>query len=354
MLNKIFIEDGLSLYNKTGIGQYTINLANILEGMGYKVVMPRKIFLEKIKNPSLKRILYVLWLNLIFPLVLLFSDCEKVIFTNYLTPIYKIPTKKYYPVIHDLWVIKYPETMSKTKKDYQAWILQVIKRTYHKIITVSNTVKEEIKNHYNCSDDDIKVVYNYFSFGEKPQIDFNEQEQEKLLDKFNLKTKQYILSVGSLNKRKNIQMLIDAFSQIETDKKLVIVGKSENAELSKNSSNIVFTGYLADEELKVLYKNALLFIFPSIYEGFGIPLIDAQSFGVPVICSNIPVFKEIGGDSVLFVQNNIESYVSIITSYLNAPQINIIELGHKNILLYCKDRIKEQLIDIWGDIGIDE
>lgn len=344
-MKKIFIEDGLALYNKTGIGQYTINLAQMLEGLGYEVVMPRKYFLEKIKNVSIKRVLYVLWLNLVFPFLLLFSGCEKIIFSNFLTPLYKIPTKKYYPVVHDLWAVKFPETMSKTKRDYQTWILKVIKNNYYKIITVSNTVKQEIIDYFGCNPDDINVIYNYFSFGENPKINLTDEEQMKILKNLGIKSKEYILSVGSLNKRKNIQMLIDAYSSIDTDKKLVIVGKKENANLLSENKNIIFTGYVEDEELKVLYKNAMLFVFPSIYEGFGIPLIDAQNFGIPVLCSDIQVFREIGGRSIEYMKLQYEDFVTKLSELESntEKQKMLVNLGNQNLTKYVKKALEKQI-----------
>ena len=349
-MKKIFIEDGLSLYNKTGIGQYTQNLADMLEKLGYKVIMPRKYFLEKIKNASIKRVLYILWLNLVFPFLLLFSGCEKIIFSNFLTPLYKIPTKKYYPVVHDLWAVKFPETMSKTKRDYQTWILNVVKNTYYKIITVSNTVKREIADYYKCSENDIDVVYNYFSFGEKPEIKLSEQEQKNILSQYNIDKHNYILSVGSLNKRKNIQMLIDAYNKIETDKKLVIVGQKDNANLYNKNCNIIFTDYINDEELKILYKHALLFVFPSIYEGFGIPLIDAQSFGVPVLCSDIPVFHEVAGNSVEYSKTDSVSISKILKQLIDDEnlRIELKQKGYENINLYKTSKIIKQVQGVFN------
>ena len=344
-MKRIFIEDGLALYNKTGIGQYTISLAQMLEGLGYEVVMPRKYFLEKIKNASIKRVLYILWLNLVFPFLLLFSGCEKIIFSNFLTPLYKIPTKKYYPVVHDLWAVKFPETMSKTKKDYQTWILKVIKNNYYKIITVSNTVKQEIIDYFGCNPYDINVIYNYFSFGENPKINLTEEEQMKILENLGIKSKEYILSVGSLNKRKNIQMLIDAYNLVSTNKKLVIVGKKENANLLSENKNIIFTGYVEDEELKVLYKNAMLFVFPSIYEGFGIPLIDAQAFGIPVLCSDIPVFREIGGTYVKYFSLNKICLIKMLQLILSNEELYTLQNKdiEQNLNRFKKNIIKKSI-----------
>lgn len=349
-MKKIFIEDGLSLYNKTGIGQYTQNLVDMLSELGYEVITPRKQFLEKIKNASMKRILYVLWLNVVFPFLLIFLGCDKVVFTNYLTPLFKIPTKKYYPVIHDLWAVKLPDTMSEIKRNYQTWILKVIKKTYYKIITVSNTVKHEISDYYNCPEKDIEVIYNYFSFGEKPEIKLSEEEQNKILTKYNIETKKYILSVGSLNKRKNIQSLIDAYNKTDTNVKLVIVGKKETEKLNNTNQNIIFTGYINDEELKVLYKNTLIFVFPSIYEGFGIPLIDAQSFGVPVLCSDIPVFHEVAGNSVEYSKTDSVSISKILKQLIDDEnlRIELKQKGYENINLYKTSKIIKQVQGVFN------
>ena len=347
-MQKIFIEDGLTLYNKTGIGQYTENLALMLQDLGYDIIMPRKYFLEKIKNASVKRILYVLWLNLIFPFMLIFCGARKLIFANYLTPFYKILGIRYYPIIYDLSAVKYPETMGKVKSNYQKWILKVIKNTYYKIITDSNTANKEIIDFYKVDKSDVKVIYPYFSFGETPEIKLSEQEQSNMFSQYNIETKKYILSVGSLNKRKNIQMLIDAYNQIDTDVKLVIVGRKENQNFAIDNKNIIFTGYIDDEELKVVYKNALIFVFPSLYEGFGIPLIDAQSFGVPVLCSDIDVFREIGGESVEYISKDFSDLSEKLNFLLNdANRLEELkEKGLNNIIRFGKKNIQTQIKEV--------
>lgn len=344
MVQRITIEDGLSLYNKTGIGQYTENLYNLFTLMGYKVNLKRKPFLEKIKNSVIKRFLYILWINIIFPIKIIFDKSDKIIFTNTITPLFKIPGKKYYPVLHDLWSVKSNNTVTLSQSIYLKIVLFSIKHNYEKIITVSETIKKEIVEYFNCKDKDVNVIYNYFSFGEKPSIYIDEEEQEKILQKYNLKNKKYILSVATLNKRKNIPMLIEAFNKLKPeDIKLVLVGKASSEKFNCTNENIIFTGYIGDEELKVLYKNALLYVFPSVYEGFGIPIIDAQSFGIPVLCSDISVFHEIGGDSVeYFTQENL---IQKLQYTLEQPKYreNLINCGYRNIEKYSKENIKEQL-----------
>lgn len=342
----IIIEDGLNLYQKTGQGQYTQNIYDILIDMGYQVEMKRKPFMEKIKNSTVKRILYILWINFIFPISTMFKNADIIIFTNTLTPFYKIPNKKYYPVLHDLWAYKSPETVTFIQSLYTRIVIASIKNTYEKIITVSETIKQEIVDFFNCSEEDVNVVYNYFSFGEKPVLDYSKEEQLKILSKYNIESKKYILSVATLNKRKNIPMLIDAYSQLDSDIKLVLVGKASSESFNCNNQNIIFTGYLSDDELKVLYKHAFLYVFPSVYEGFGIPIIDAQAFGVPVLCSNIPVFKEIAGKGAEFCELNILDIVKKIKTLLedNYKENLLIQNGYNNIQKFLSSQIKKQVI----------
>lgn len=340
----ILIEDGLNLYQKTGQGQYTQNIYDILIDMGYQVEMKRKPFMEKIKNSTVKRILYILWINFVFPISTMFKNADIIIFTNTLTPFYKIPNKKYYPVLHDLWAYKSPETVTFIQSLYTRIVITSIKYTYEKIITVSETVKQEIVDFFNCSEEDVKVIYNSFSFGEKPVLNYSEEDQLRILGKYNIKSKKYILSVATLNKRKNIPMLIDAYNQIDSDIKLVLVGKASSESFNCNNQNIIFTGYLSDEELKVLYKHALLYVFPSVYEGFGIPIIDAQAFGIPVLCSDIPVFKEIAGKGAEFFELNTPDIVKKIRTLLqdNYKKNLLVQNGYKNIQKFLSSQIKKQ------------
>lgn len=345
-MKKIIIEDGLNLYKKTGQGQYSQNLFNILCDMGYDVEMKRKPFLEKIKNSTVKRILYILWLNLVFPFLVIFKKTDKIIFTNTITPIFKLPGKKYYPVLHDLWAYKAPDTVTFAQGLYTRFVIFSIKNTYEKIITVSDTVKTEIIDFFKCSADDVKVVYNTFSFGENPIVSQTEEEQQKILSQYNIKPKKYILSVATLNKRKNIPMLIEAYLHLETDVKLVLVGGANSEKFgSIDNKNIIFTGYVEDDLLKVLYKNALVYAFPSIYEGFGIPIIDAQAFGIPVICSDLSVFREIGQQSILYSQitiNNWSEQLYLILQNKNLQQ-QLTNLGYNNLKKFSSSNIKKQL-----------
>ena len=348
-MSKIIIEEGLSSYKKTGTGQYAQNIFHLLCKMGYDVEMKRKPFLEKIKNSTIKRILYILWLNLVFPFLVIFKKSDKIIFTNTITPIFKIPGKKYYPVLHDLWAYKAPDTVTFTQGLYTRIVIFSIKHTYEKIITVSDTVKTEIIDFFKCPTDDVKVVYNTFSFGEKPIVPQTEEEQKKILSKYNIEAKKYILSVATLNKRKNIPMLIDAYKKLKTDIKLVLVGSASSEKFGTiDNKNIIFTGYVEDDVLKVLYKNALVYVFPSVYEGFGIPIIDAQAFGVPVLCSDIAVFREIASNGAEFCTPDATGIAPKLKLLLDSEKkrSELISLGKENIKRFLTENILQQVKNV--------
>ncbi len=336
---KIIVEDGFSKIHKTGIGQYTLMIEKLLKELSQEIIVISKPFLSKLKNKILRRILYNIWLNTIFLIKLcLINDNVIVICTNYAIPIWKIPKVKFIPVIHDLCIIKHPECDSLINNWYQLSNIRNAIKNANRIITVSDTIKKEIETSFRAFHKKIFVVNSSLTMGlsDVENLNFSTIEQ-----KYNIKSKNYILSVATLNKRKNIKMLINAYEKIETNNKLVLVGSTSNEQFNCKNKNIIFTGYITDEELKALYKNAKLYVFPSIYEGFGIPLIDAQSFDVPVLCSDIPVFREIGANSVEFFsidKNNLKEKIMCLLN--NEQKINmLVKLGRKNIKRFNLDVI---------------
>lgn len=202
--------------------------------------------------------------------------------------------------IHDLGFRKHPEWYSyKFSFFYNLMVPTIIKKSKY-IITVSNTSKDEIINEFNINPKKITVVYNAVSecLKEEPNI------QSLDLDKKTLLKKDFILSVSSLNPRKNFKRLIQAFELLENkDVNLYIVGNINKNFLDlnlKSNDKIKILNNVTDAELVMFYKYAKLFVYPSLYEGFGIPIIEALSKKTPVCVSNIPVFKEICDSQALF------------------------------------------------------
>ena len=165
----------------------------------------------------------------------------------------------------------------------------------------------------------------------------------------------YILSVGKLEPRKNIPRLIEAFQQANLkDIDLYIVGpegwdeKTLHVTRFKLQDNIKFLGYVPDHQLYQLYKNALFFIYPSLYEGFGYPVIEAMSLGCPVACSNNSSLGEIAGNnSITFNPNSIDEIKTSIIKLAKDQSLrtNLSKKGLINSKKFSQEKYINELVD---------
>ncbi len=193
------------------------------------------------------------------------------------------------------------------------------------ILTVSNYTKSRIMELYKIPSEKIKVVYETPADIFKP---CSESEIKAVREKYKLtQDRGYVLSLGSLDIKKNLKNLIKAWqildNYIKKDFDLILSGQEvermtlERLELDKIPDGVKFTGFVDDKDLPALYSGASLFIFPSLYEGFGLPPVEAMSCGAPVIVSNATSLPEICGDGALQVDPyDIESIAAGIKSVL--------------------------------------
>lgn len=178
------------------------------------------------------------------------------------------------------------------------------------IIAVSECTKHDLVRLFRMPEEKITVVYEGASELFKPVDDT--ALLENIRKKYSLPGK-YILYVGMLEPRKNVPVLVRAFKQLKdstgVEHKLVIVGKKgwmydeifKTVRSLKLEDEVIFTGYITDKELPLIYSASELFVYPSAYEGFGLPLLEAMACGVPVIASNVSSIPEITGDAVVLV-----------------------------------------------------
>jgi glycosyltransferase involved in cell wall biosynthesis len=210
------------------------------------------------------------------------------------------PTKcvKKATVVHDLAFLRYPETVEwKILKTQQSRFIHVCKES-NLIFADSESTKADIINFLNISEKKIKVVYPGVSTYEPSQ-----KEQEKTRFSYKLK-KPFILTVGKIEPRKNIKRLIEAFTNAQLSGiDLVVVGQAGWQQLNTKQNNIHFLGHVPDKALFSLYKSALFFIMPSIWEGFGYPLIEAMQLGAATAASNNSSLKEIGSNGAAYLFN---------------------------------------------------
>lgn len=240
------------------------------------------------------------WEQVILPFYLTTNKSPLLISLCNLSPIFY---KNKITVVHDLAVIEHPEWFNWKFVLFYNLTLKSILYYSKFIITVSNFSKSRIKKIYGIQSAKIGVVYNAVS----KKLYMNENIKCTNLFFNFLTTQKFILCVASIDLRKNFKRILEAFNLLKiSDLHLVIVGKRSQV-FEKNdfeteiNDHIHFIGYVSDEELFWLYYNTLFFIYLSLYEGFGIPPLEAMANGCPVLLSDIPVHKELYGDAAFFV-----------------------------------------------------
>ncbi|MBX9987793.1 glycosyltransferase family 4 protein [Priestia aryabhattai] len=212
-------------------------------------------------------------------------------------PIYK---KNQIVYIHDTAVFDAPEGFSNTFiKVYEKIFNSVAKRA-KKVITVSNFSKKQLISHFPEIKD--KISYCHLGVGHIESVDL--QKSNQILKKFNLERYTYFLAVSSANPNKNFRVISDMLENNYTfEEKFVLVGGNSSTVFSEEqqlSNKISHLGYVSDQELIALYQSAKGFIFPSRYEGFGLPPVEAMSQGCPVVASECASIPEVLQENAIY------------------------------------------------------
>lgn len=232
-------------------------------------------------------------------------------------------------IVHDLVFKRYPETVNKKILKTQESRLNHVKNESQIIFADSQVTKNDLINFYQI--DSKKVVVNY------PGIEVDKpshNEIQKTLTKYQI-NKPFILAVGKIEPRKNLSRLIDAFKKINNDSiSLVIAGpegwSTKNINPPIRRANIKVLGYIPDQELYSLYSACQVFVFPSLWEGFGYPLVEAMNLGAPVICSKIAPFEEIAKNAAYYFNPlRVDEIAQAINKVLGDEQLkkNLAESG---------------------------
>ncbi|GAB6137374.1 glycosyltransferase family 4 protein [Halanaerobaculum tunisiense] len=238
--------------------------------------------------------------------------------------------------IHDLTPLLFPQYFSASERTYIKSMIWLAKFRADKIITVSQNTKQDLINEFNFNSDKIKVIYNGIDDSYKPIRNGLDtiKEKYKTGDK-------YILYVGNIKPHKNIPRLLKALSKVKNDNnmKLVIVGKRDKAydqvfkviDRYELEDNVIFTGFVPDNDLLLLYNAATLFVYPSLYEGFGLPPLEAMACGTPVITSNISSLPEVVGEAAITVDPySIDDLATAINNVLSDSNLQE-ELSRKGL-----------------------
>ncbi|MAU63797.1 MAG: hypothetical protein CMC38_05570 [Flavobacteriaceae bacterium] len=313
---KVFIDTFYFQYALSGIGTYINELVLGLEKFGSSNI--EYVYSHKLSNKKnyinskfkfirlLFHLKYFFWKQVLLPIKLIIIKPDILVCPDYIMPFLNFNSKEIC-VIHDSFFWDYPQNYNKYWGYYFRFFIKICLKKKTTILTTSETSKKNLTKYFFN-----EILFLYQSF--KPNIN----NKNFKLSNYNIIKNRYILHVGSFDKRKKIITLVKAFYKLKSSKmdfnfKLVIAGKNKvngNIEVlteilefikkNKLEEDVVITDYLSDTELMGLYSNALLYVFPSSDEGFGIPVLESFSNNLPVICSDIPIFREIGLDSVSF------------------------------------------------------
>lgn len=261
-------------------------------------------------------------------------------------PLLGIKCKKRVVTIHDVYHLAFYKELSIKQKIYARLVMGAAVRNSDKIITVSEFSKDELIRHAGCKSSKIQVIYNGVNQENCDQNSIYVRNKYKLPDA-------YILFVGNVKPHKNLKTLLRSYlllkEDIQAKYKVVIVGKRDgfltgDEELTRwinltpaIQKSLLFTGFVANEDLNVIYKNASLFIFPSIYEGFGLPPLEAMLNSCPVLASKSSSIPEVCGDAALyfnpFSETDLSEKISLILTNDELRQ-NLILRGSEQIRLF--------------------
>jgi glycosyltransferase involved in cell wall biosynthesis len=258
--------------------------------------------------------------------------------------------------VMDVSYLRFPE-MFNSSDLYQlrSWTEYSVKNA-KKVLTISNSSRDDIIKAYKKPEEKVVTIYPGIKriLSLEPRVFGMNQLQAKyhISDRF-------ILFVGTLQPRKNIVRLIEAFSKIKDDKdlKLVIIGKKgwkyeETLAAPKQfgvEDKVVFLEDINDDELDVFYRHAVCYVLPSLYEGFGLPVVEAMQRNCPVITSNVSSLPEAGGDAALYVDpENVDDIAEKITRLLIDKKLReeLIEKGKKQVHKFSWEKSAKETLDV--------
>jgi glycosyltransferase involved in cell wall biosynthesis len=312
--------DGLPLCDPlTGVGHYTLELARHLASSGEDevlVVSPRAFIpsLAAANNATNLSFIHIrvnpvtrYWWSLGLPGYIRKNQVEIFHGTNF-----EVPLRGNRPsvvTIHDLSQILYSQTHEPRRARKARQRLPLMTRTATIVITPTEAVRQEVHKHLQVPLNRIVAIAEAARSSFRP-LDL--KSAATVLEQLQI-TKPFVLYVGTVEPRKNLLTLVRAFEEVVSDRdlplRLVMAGRKGwmvddlflQVKKSPASERISFTGYLSDHDLCALYSSCALFVYPSLYEGFGLPPLEAMACGAPVIASSIPSISEVVGDAAVLV-----------------------------------------------------
>jgi glycosyltransferase involved in cell wall biosynthesis len=284
--------------------------------------------------------------------------------TQYITPFFVSRKIKIVTIIHDISFNFFPQFIKFKDLFFLKTLIPLSLKRADKIVGVSQFTRDEIIKYYKVDSEKVEWIYNSIS----EDFLFNDIANEQLSrarEKYRLPEK-FILYLGTLQPRKNIRHLIDAFARIKDSLNgisLVVCGNIEGHNADKLilervafhglKNEVVFPGFIDERDKMAVFALAHVFAFPSLYEGFGIPPLEAMSQGVPVICSDIPSLKEIAQAGALFFDvTSLDDFSKKLydISMDNDLRNELIRAGGERVSFFSWEKSARKMLAIYADM----
>jgi glycosyltransferase involved in cell wall biosynthesis len=360
--------DGTTLRpGRTGVGYYTEHLLHHLAAragddellvISNRAVDTTRPLPARVQVASSSwRLPRMLWMQTLAPRLLRRSHVDVGHFTNGMVPLASpVPTVV---TIHDMSLTLYPRYHPARRVLLNRPLVDVAARCADAIITVSQSAKRDIVRLYGLPPDRVHVVHEAAAPAFRPVHD--SMERERVRRRYSLADR-FILYVGTIEPRKNLPKLIEGFARRrksgDLPHQLVCAGPygwlsrdiEDRIERLQIEDAIRFTGYVAFDDLPVLYSLAEMFVFPSLYEGFGLPVIEAMACGTPVVTGQVAALSEVAGGAVEYVDRlDAESLGEAMVGLARSRERreNLSALGLQRSHCFSWDRAARETLDVY-------
>ncbi len=364
----------------TGIGKYTEKLIGNLQILDKKnkyFVILRKanwnLFVPKSNNFE-KVLVDARWYGikeqLLMPPILLKIKPDLVHFPHFNIPL--LYPGKFVVTVHDLIKTEYKESSSTTRlvpiymlkhAGYEFTIRQAVNRA-KRILVPSNHTKNILISKFKIPETKIQVTYESADevFQDLGKRSISEEKIKKVFSKYRLK-KPFLLYVGNAFPYKNLDIILESIKFMDKRIKFVVASSrskfvdrlGERAHELSIEKRLITTGFVSNEDLTVLYNQAEMLIFPSLSEGFGLPGLEAMASGCPVVCSNIPVFKEVYGDAAFYFDpkdpKDIAEKINQLTENRNQREA-LVKKGFEQVKKYSWRKMAQETLKVYEEAVI--
>lgn len=370
---KIGFDAKRAFFNRSGLGNYSRNMLQLLtqhysqhEYYLYTPSDKNTISFDLSKQPIIKipqgwanRKLKSLWRSLWMAKDLQRDSID--LFhglSNQLPKNIEKFTGKSVVTIHDLIFLRYPELYKKADRIIDTRKFSHAAKMADRVIAVSQQTKNDLVDFLQIPADKISVVYQNCHTSFEQLLDTEQLESFRVEHRL---PKDYILSVGTIEARKNIGIVIEALQKGEIDTPLVVVGSptpylNQLKELIAQKTfkpTVIFLHHVSLHNLPSLYQMAKVFVYPSIFEGFGIPILEALHSNTPVITSQGSCFPESGGDAALYIDpHNVDSVIDALNKVLNDTELqqDMIRKGQQHRKKFAGNKIAHDLMAVYQQV----